>query len=362
MGPYFGKYAGYELTRGRLTLDAQAHLEDEQLDLRNKVTIEQLALGAPTNSPDAVKAPVRLGVALLTDTNGRIVLDVPVQGSLTDPTFKPTGVFGRVLANLLTKAASAPFSFLGAMFGGGGDELARDEFAPGGATLTPESIRRLDTVHRALVERPELYLEIRGGYDVLADTAALQAQRLDELVRRRAWETRHAIEPGLVEFDHYQAAPAEATTAMAALYVAKFPNAAGSDSTGASPSGSVPTPTAAAAPQPDQRGFFRRLLNLVTFGTIRSLHSPSAPTPARVAKASSAASRPVAAPTVAPEEMRQQLAAALPVTTEDLEALATARAQVVRGHLLEDGKVPAGRILVAQTVAPLGARAILHLE
>jgi hypothetical protein len=58
-----------------------------------------------------------LGVALLKDIDGRIVIDLPVSGSLDDPEFRVGQVVLRVIVNLLTKAAVSPFALLGSMFG-----------------------------------------------------------------------------------------------------------------------------------------------------------------------------------------------------------------------------------------------------
>jgi len=80
-------------------------------------------------------------VALLKDTDGRIVIDVPVAGSLDDPDFRIGQAVERVIVDRLSKAAVSPFSLLGAMFGGAGDELAYQEFAPGAVTPLPAEAR-----------------------------------------------------------------------------------------------------------------------------------------------------------------------------------------------------------------------------
>ena len=55
------------------------------------MTIDQLTFGARNQSTNATKLPVKLGVALLKDRNGRIALDLPVSGSLDDPSFQIGG-------------------------------------------------------------------------------------------------------------------------------------------------------------------------------------------------------------------------------------------------------------------------------
>ena len=130
LSPYSGKFAGYEIARGKLGFEAAIQLADRKLVASPKLTLNQFTFGQPVTSPDATKLPVRLGVALLKDIDGRIVIDLPVSGSLDDPEFRVGQVVLRVIVNLLTKAAVSPFALLGSMFGGG-EELAYQEFAPG---------------------------------------------------------------------------------------------------------------------------------------------------------------------------------------------------------------------------------------
>lgn len=56
-----------------------------------------LELGDRVDGPDAVKLPVKLGVALLKDRNGIIDLELDVEGRLDDPSFS----IGRAVANEL---------------------------------------------------------------------------------------------------------------------------------------------------------------------------------------------------------------------------------------------------------------------
>ena len=104
---------------------------------KNVITLDQFTFGEKVNSPDATHLPVRLAVAILKDRDGKIVLDVPVDGSLDDPKFRISKVVTRAIMNILEKVATSPFSLIGAAFGGGGEELGYQDFAPGNAELTP---------------------------------------------------------------------------------------------------------------------------------------------------------------------------------------------------------------------------------
>ena len=118
---YMEKYGGYPLQKGRLSTSLRYHVEGKALQADNKVHVDQLTLGARNNSPDATTLPVKMGVALLKDNNGRIDLDVPVTGKLDDPQFKLGSIVLKVIGNILVKAAASPFKLLGSLVGSGGE-------------------------------------------------------------------------------------------------------------------------------------------------------------------------------------------------------------------------------------------------
>ncbi len=176
--PYMEKFGGYPLTKGKLTVDLQYDIKEQALKAQNSVFIDQLTLGQHNNSPDATKLPVKLGVALLKDRNGRIELNVPLDGRLDDPKFKVGPVILKVVMNLLAKAATSPFALLGALVGGG-EELSFVEFAPGESAIPESEAPKIDKLGRALYERPALNLEIAGTTDESFDRAALAWLKLE---------------------------------------------------------------------------------------------------------------------------------------------------------------------------------------
>jgi uncharacterized protein involved in outer membrane biogenesis len=177
MTPYAGKYAGYAVEKGQLYLDLKYLIDARKLDAQNDVRISQFNFGQAVESRDATKLPVRLAVSLLKDRHGVIQLHVPVSGSLDDPKFSVWGVVLTVLKNLLVKAATSPFALIGSLFGGG-EELAFVEFEPGLAELSAASRSKLETLAKALYERPALRLEIEGHASPTQDLEALRRLEL----------------------------------------------------------------------------------------------------------------------------------------------------------------------------------------
>ncbi len=210
--PYSGHFAGYKISKGKLTVDLKYHIENRKLTASHHIVVDQLQLGDKVDSPDAVNLPLKLAVALLKDRNGVIDLDLPVTGSLDDPQFRIGPIIWKVFVNLLEKAVTAPFSLLGHLFGGG-DQVNVIEFAPGSATLDPAALARLESVAKALDARPGLELDVPGTYSTLSDAPALAQQQLQSQLRKRA---------GVGEEAPLPTDPAAQFTLLLAQYRAQF--------------------------------------------------------------------------------------------------------------------------------------------
>jgi hypothetical protein len=182
MTPYAAKYAGYGIEKGKLSLSLKYLIEKRMLNAQNKIVLDQFTFGDKVDSPTATKLPVRFAVSLLKDRNGLIDLDLPVTGSLDDPQFSVWGVIGRILSNLLTKAATAPFALLGSLISGAPD-LSHIEFAYGKQDLDSAAQDALKALSKILFERPGLKLEIVGHVDAEKDQEALRQQQFDRKLK-----------------------------------------------------------------------------------------------------------------------------------------------------------------------------------
>ena len=157
--PYSGKFAGYNISKGKLTTELHYKVDGRKLDAQHHIIVEQLEFGDKTESKDAVSLPVKLAVALLKDHDGVIDLNLPVSGSLDDPQFKLAPIIWKVFVKILEKAVTAPFALLGSLFGGGPD-LQFVDFQPGAAELDPAATDKARTLVKALIARPQLKIEI----------------------------------------------------------------------------------------------------------------------------------------------------------------------------------------------------------
>ena len=282
LSPYSGKYAGYKIDKGKLSLNASYKLENRQLTADNRIFIDQLTFGEKVESPDATQLPVQLAIALLKNNRGEIDIHLPISGSLDDPQFSLGGLIFKVIANLFVKAVTSPFALLGSLFGDQ-QELSQIAFAPGRASLDDAALKKLDTLAKAMREREGLTLEITGSADQESDLEGLKQAALERAMQAEKRKDIRQPRESVSEQD-LRIAPGEYATYLTRAY---------------------------------QQARFPKPRNLI--GLPKAL--------------------PVA-------EMEKLMLAHLTIEDDDLQALATARAQAAQAWLIEQGRLPLSRIFL----------------
>jgi hypothetical protein len=350
--PYVVKYAGYELAEGKLNLDLAYQLVGRKLSSKNVITLDQFTFGQKVPGPDATHLPVRLAVALLKDSSGKIVLDVPVQGSLDDPKFRIGKVVMRVIVNILEKVATSPFSLLGAVFGGGGEELSYQDFAPGHTELSPDDLKKLDSLGKALTARPALELEISGSVNPQSDVVGLQQAALDRDIRSRVWQQLRAANGTTNSADQIVVSPADRSAWIQKLFQAAVTDGRIAPAViAANTNLAVLVATQAAASRTPQ--------NIPKTDASLQTRTPAEKSPASPSPAE-------AAGTPTPAEVAvDALLSLYPVGEPDLATLAAARAKAVQDYLNQTGKVAATRLFLTTQTATLntnGTRAYLKFR
>lgn len=161
LSPYTEKFIAYPVSTGMLSSDVAVKLRGEFVAVENVFDIYQFEVGEKIDNPDAPSIPIGLGLALLKDSSGNIRLDIPIEGDLADPQFRLGRVIGRAIVNLLVKAVTSPFALIGALVGGG-EDMDVLAFEPGTAGPKEDELSKVESVAKAMKDRPGLKLEISG--------------------------------------------------------------------------------------------------------------------------------------------------------------------------------------------------------
>ena len=295
--PYSGKFASYAIKKGKLSLDLKYKLSENLLIGENEIFLDQLTLGKRIDSPDATTLPVRLAIALLKDRDGKIDIDLPVRGDLSDPEFSYGRIVVKVLVNLITKIVTSPFAALAHLVGGDGEELSFVEFEFGSAGLLAGQIRKLDNLAKALYERPALRLEIKGTADTKYDRAALaEAELLSQLKRANLKQLEADKLPAPARAEDILLSEDDYARLIIQAYVDRF--------------GEHPKTLFVADAQP--------------------------------------AKPPDIEPGVLIAAAKQRLIESMPVDEISLRRLAQERARRIKGHLIEKGEIPDKQVFIVQ--------------
>jgi hypothetical protein len=362
---YTEKYAGHPLNKGKLTMGLHYDIKQKQLKAENKFRIDHFTLGPRNDSTNATHLPVKLAVALLKDRNGQINLDVPLTGKTDDPKFAIAPLVFKVIVNLIEKAATSPFSLLGALVGGG-EELSFVEFEPGQAAIPDAEAQKLEKLVKALYERPALNLEITGSFERDKDRAALAHGKLEQQLKvLRLKELADAAQP-VPSAETLQIQPSDRERLLKQLLtdlgtnqtlVLQVAAAAPITNTVAEVSMAPPTGQAAHPPASKASGSTTRT-NLPTSGRkgAGELMTVVAKKPTSTKAAPPAPQLPIAengAPLTS-EQIEAKLVAAIQVSLDEQRDLIKQRAQAVQSAILKPGKVAPERLFI---VAPKPAAA-----
>ena len=365
--PYSGKYAGYRIAKGKLGMALEYKIADRKLTSKNIIVLDQFTFGEKVESPDAIKLPVKLAVAVLKDRSGKIELDVPIEGNIDDPEFHLGKVINRAIVNVITKIVTSPFALLGSAFGGKGEELSFVEFSPGVAALTPEAKTKLDSLAKGLYERPALQLDIEGSVATDIDRDGLRGVALGKQLKAKKWASLGKSERAQITADQVPLTAEEAAQWIQTLYrlgrekgeIQPAQNQPPPGSTNLTVgelvgSESLSTNVVPQKPASDQKGAM-------------ALLKPSPPmveasdSPIPLSGRTGGAPRPVTVP-----DMARALMNAIPVEDADLRTLAAERAKAVREYLLQSGNIETERVFLVEGPAnelnAKGNRVLLQLK
>ncbi len=189
LSPYLEPHLGYLVRRGNLEATISYFLENNMVKAENNLLVRRLKLGEPI--ADVTNLP--LTIAILTDQQGVISLDIPVSGDKGDSSFTVRGALVKGIRNIFIRTMTSPFTLLASLFP---DQPAPDtiHFAFGHSELTNESKAQLNNLAEILQKRPWLQISLKGFADSKGDIDALLALQKTEKLRRRLERERRLAE------------------------------------------------------------------------------------------------------------------------------------------------------------------------
>ena len=202
LSPYSATFAGRRIRAGTMNLDLEYKIDRSALVGENKVVLQQLQLGERVESPGAMRLPLDLAIAILSDSEGRIDIALPVRGNVDHPEFSYGHLIWQALVTVISKIVTSPFRALGGLFGGDAESLQAIAFEAGSDIVLPPEREKLKRVAEVLGKRPRLKLTVRGGYEAKVDGEALRSLRVrQDLTQRLGVKLKPGEDPGPMAFD-----------------------------------------------------------------------------------------------------------------------------------------------------------------
>jgi hypothetical protein len=222
VSPYMVQFAGYKVEKGQMTLGLKYNVSHHDLTASNAILINQFELGDKVDNPNAVVLPLKLAVALLKDSDGKIKIDVPISGSLDDPKFSISALVEDALLNMLSKIVTSPFRALASLIGSE-EDLSTVSFPAGHSYLTKTQQAKLDGLALALKARATLTLDIKGAAFIDQDWLIIREDALyEQLKRRRAIEINQNSDKK-IRHEYVELSGDDYNRLLADMFIEKFP-------------------------------------------------------------------------------------------------------------------------------------------
>ena len=183
MSPYTIKFAGRKIADGRADVKLNYEIQNGNLNASNSLVIRDIKLGERVESPGAVDLPLDLAVALLKNSEGVIDLSIPVTGDVNNPQFEMGPAIRNAIFNAIRNIVTSPFRFLANLIGGDEQPVDNIQFKAGRADLTPPQKEALLKLSEALVQRPQLILDIPAPYAEKLDRQQLQLKAVEQDIK-----------------------------------------------------------------------------------------------------------------------------------------------------------------------------------
>lgn len=196
--PYSAKFIGYEIKDGKLNLKLDYKIKDKKLVAKNNINLDHFTLGKKVESKDNVNLPVSLAVSILTDQNGQINVDLPVNGDLNNPDFSYGGIVWSAVGKLFSDIVLSPFRFIGNVLGIDTSKLEGIDFEFASSEILDSENEKFENIKHILDSKPEIKLTLTPTYNEKGDTFAFKEEsfhkNIDLIINQQNVSYKEAIQ------------------------------------------------------------------------------------------------------------------------------------------------------------------------
>lgn len=182
--PYTLTLGSRPIEKGVLSLTIDTHILENKLKSNNKASIEGIKMGKREDYKNGGNLPLALAITVLRDKNGKLNLDIPIQGNLDDPHFSIRKQLIRTLTGMINKAATAPLNMVGGLISSDNTQARIIIFKQQDSKLDDTAVKQANKIAGLLLKKPELELSLTA---VLSENEAqnLSEQQQSDLLSAR---------------------------------------------------------------------------------------------------------------------------------------------------------------------------------
>ncbi len=186
--PYATRFSGYSIGNGTASVASKLSVQSRRYYAENWLTLHDFEVQGGAGESlfeQQFGVPLSLGLALMRDVHGDIVLGIPVQVDAAGAKVDVLSVISGALRRAIVNALTSPLKLVGAVFSGDSVKAATPApiaFRTGRADLAPEGVRQIQQLAAFLASRPGL------GVMLEAAPTAGDVRWLREQALRAEWE------------------------------------------------------------------------------------------------------------------------------------------------------------------------------
>ncbi|MEH6912087.1 MAG: DUF748 domain-containing protein [Oceanicoccus sp.] len=180
ISPYLERYMGYQFITGQYDHDISLQLAKQHLTMKNNLQIRKLELQAADeksaqSTDEKMDIPLPMALNMLSDSDGNIKLDVPIEGNTNDPDIGLNSVISSALSKALKQGSMSYLQYALQPYGAALiaadyliDQASSISFDPvlfqtGSTAVATESTPYVEKISKVLVSKNGLEINLCGS-------------------------------------------------------------------------------------------------------------------------------------------------------------------------------------------------------
>ncbi len=215
---YTNYYMGHSVLQGDMYYYSKSTVNNGLINSENRLLVKNAEL--ETSGAGLYSLPLKFAFFLLTDKNGDVNLEVPVQGDVNDPSVEVSTIVWNTVKNVIGKTVAKPINFLVGLVGGDPADLEELRFEYTDSLPTEKHYRQLDKLLKLEQKKEGIAIELEYLIDNDLQKEALAKKQLGDLYYKRQKKDYQKDTKGFEEFLHKRLGTDSLDVTRAALQLA----------------------------------------------------------------------------------------------------------------------------------------------